>query len=268
MTDEELREFVRSMIRSVELRTDAMFERHNLSSVAVLDSSAQAPPISPEIRSNIEVPVEPLRITKPSEKALNLVGGDISIEFDPYRSQSTPTRSMSTMVDRRAPKSEKTLLASLGVVDLRSATTNGKNGARGTPKTEKIGVDSSNIVDPRFAAMNGRMILAPMTSVIFVVRDSNWIWHESGRTHCSQRQNSYNGHDRRIWEQRKLAFTGAISDVDGRHDAIREYWSAGINAEEDEASSGGHWGSPLDNYVSESKQSSISLPLSTFSMLN
>ncbi|KAM6543192.1 hypothetical protein CsatB_007639 [Cannabis sativa] len=69
----------------------------------------------------------------PSEKALDLVGSDISAGSDLSRSQSMSVRSMAKMAARRTPK-EKISVASSDVVDSRSAPT---KAARRTPMSEK-----------------------------------------------------------------------------------------------------------------------------------
>uniref|UniRef100_A0A803PS59 Uncharacterized protein n=1 Tax=Cannabis sativa TaxID=3483 RepID=A0A803PS59_CANSA len=122
MTGEELRELERSMIRSVELRTNAMFESHGLSTAILLDSSAQAPPISPEVKNIIDSSEEPMSIIKPP---LVLVGSNASTGADTCRSQLTQARSKLMPAASRAPKSEKKPMISSDVKDSGSSATNG-----------------------------------------------------------------------------------------------------------------------------------------------
>ncbi|KAM6552270.1 hypothetical protein CsatB_002078 [Cannabis sativa] len=152
MTDDELREFVRSMIRSVELRIDAMFERHSLSKAALLDSSSQAPTTVQEVDDS----TEPVRIAKPSEKALDLVDSGISAGSDLGRSQPISVRPTAKKAARRTPKAEEISVASSDVMDSRSASTKA----------------------PRRTSTDEEMLFIPWndtdTGVVLAIRDLSW----------------------------------------------------------------------------------------------
>lgn len=225
MTDEELYEFARATLKSIELCMDQFFnaqlkaikvhlkeeldarvEGYCSSTETSMAPSSPALPTSPKVESVCN--------TKQSEMPLDLVCSNISNRSDPGRSQSIPVRS-TLMTACRALKAEKTIVASSDIVDPRSAA---MNEARGTPTLRK-------------------MILAPMidvsSDIVFVVRDSNQIWHGSGRVHRSEFPSKNVGLIRRLLEGRKVELAGVTEfDGDGRNGVImdgrREAWSRRI----------------------------------------
>ena len=122
MTDEELVEFVRSMMSSMELRMeqrfkaqlkelDAMFERYCPSTEGLLDSSSQTD--SPEVDNHIDVPVESVRsemdLDDP-EEAL-----DIAVDMDLIRDGSKAQPKL----NRSSPEVEEKLSARMEIENSR-----------------------------------------------------------------------------------------------------------------------------------------------------
>uniref|UniRef100_A0A803PL53 Uncharacterized protein n=1 Tax=Cannabis sativa TaxID=3483 RepID=A0A803PL53_CANSA len=232
MTDEELREFVRSMIRSVELRIDAMFERHGLSTAALLNSSSQAPTTVQEVDNS----TEPERIIKPVVVPEGISHINVEIGLVREGSKAPPRENCSLLklkklsVPSEIPPDFVTVNVSTGSYLSRSQSTQVQysTAARNSPTSEKTSLTSADIVDSVPVAANGvrrtptlekeMMILAPSTDtstdIIFVVRDSNQIWHGSGRVLRLKFSNNNDDYSRRLAKKKKVELPRETKSVE------------------------------------------------------